>query len=490
MPRVQLRMVRAARGPDDHGRQEPGDAAGPPGRARRPRRSCDRPPRATARSTGRGRHRDARSSRTTSPFSCRPTPRPRTWRRRCAEPRSLQCARGPARSSTTPAVLQWRLLLAALARPAPRTDGACGSARVVLRRRCRHSLDRQRRRRARRTPPGAVRAVTRIGCARVGVAAAYDELEVDVTASSAGSSPETAATATSPISITSPSCSPQRTHRANSEPAQVLRLLEEMIVSADEPVGGHDASGRVRRAGRADHHGPRAKGLEYPIVLVPFAFKCRSDVSTPFSYTRDGDARTIDVASLVTWKDDEREPGPLARLRRAGQRRRRAAAALRRAHTGPSPGRDVVGVRHAVAELAARAAAARSRAAGRAGRQHIAAAGARSDWKPPYQLLTRDEVERAGARSRRSVGRRDRAVRAARQDRAARVGTGYDGRCAVTRHRVPARTGRDRRRCLATLVVHRVEPSDRRRGRRPPWRAGGATSRREVRTSRRPTMLQ
>jgi exodeoxyribonuclease V beta subunit len=215
---------------------------------------------------------------------------------------------------TSPAVLQWRLLLAALARPnsAPTVRaaalgwffdadpaslvGAGGDAAVArLQEQCAQHADRMRKN---------------------GVAAAYDVLKstqglVHGVVGRDGGDRDLADLDHIAELLAG------RTHRSNSEPAQVLRLLEETIVSADER-----SEATMRRVETdvpavqiTTVHG--AKGLEYPIVLVPFAFKCRSDIDKPYSYVA-GDERTLDVASLVAWTDGATKTGGRRKLAEDG----------------------------------------------------------------------------------------------------------------------------------------------------------------------------
>ena len=48
-----------------------------------------------------------------------------------------------------------------------------------------------------------------------------------------------------------------------------------------------------------------AKGLEYPIVLLPFAYTERPAASRPYVFNLD-DGRVVDVASWVAWGDGGR----------------------------------------------------------------------------------------------------------------------------------------------------------------------------------------
>ncbi len=90
-------------------------------------------------------------------------------------------------------------------------------------------------------------------------------------------------------------------HGTASDPGQVLRVLDELIRTADER--GESAMRRID----SDAHAVTittihaAKGLEYPIVLLPFSFKAPPFVRTPYSYVGAGGERTLDVASSVQW---------------------------------------------------------------------------------------------------------------------------------------------------------------------------------------------
>ena len=164
--------------------------------------------------TSRRRRAGAGACRATSPSSCRRTPRRTTSPRRCAAPASRPCAPAPGSVLASPAVLQWRLLLAALARPhhAPSVRAAAlgwflrHRRRAARRRRRRRSADRvcrSTRAQHRRSdaPAGRRRRSTTRSRRRQGIAARRRR------------SVTPTATATSPISTTSPSCSPQRTAR-------------------------------------------------------------------------------------------------------------------------------------------------------------------------------------------------------------------------------------------------------------------------------------
>ncbi|MEO6122708.1 MAG: UvrD-helicase domain-containing protein [Ilumatobacteraceae bacterium] len=90
-------------------------------------------------------------------------------------------------------------------------------------------------------------------------------------------------------------------HGDNTDPTQVLRTLDELIASSN--ALDEDAMRRIDSDARAVQittiHS--AKGLEYPIVLVPFAFKQRSNLRLPHSYIAPDGLRTLDIASTVGW---------------------------------------------------------------------------------------------------------------------------------------------------------------------------------------------
>ena len=86
-----------------------------------------------------------------------------------------------------------------------------------------------------------------------------------------------------------------------ADPAQVLRVLDQLISDTDDR---NEASMR-----RIDSDAlavqittiHSAKGLEYPIVLVPFGFKPRGIVRTPYSYPDPAGERVLDLASRIGW---------------------------------------------------------------------------------------------------------------------------------------------------------------------------------------------
>ena len=86
-----------------------------------------------------------------------------------------------------------------------------------------------------------------------------------------------------------------------TDPTQVLRTLEVLI--SDDDGRSDDVMRRIDSDAHAVQittiHG--AKGLEYPIVLVPFAFKAKPQISTPFSYSDAAGRRTLDLASKLDW---------------------------------------------------------------------------------------------------------------------------------------------------------------------------------------------
>ena len=110
-----------------------------------------------------------------------------------------------------------------------------------------------------------------------------------------------------------------------------------------------------------------AKGLEYPVVLVPFAYTERPAASRPYVYN-EADGRVVDVASWVAWGDGVDEGGKealaaLGRTEAARQgrgRRRWVTAALCRPHPRQAPSRDLVGADAGRRDVGTRSAAARS----------------------------------------------------------------------------------------------------------------------------------
>ena len=144
------------------------------------------------------------------------------------------------------------------------------------------------------------------------------------------------------------------------DPARVAETLERLIADADD-----QAEATMRRIESDDDavhittvHS--AKGLEYPIVLVPFAYMERPSASRPYVFN-DGGRRVVDVASWITWGDGVEEGSRAAgaatterkRLRHGGGRRRLRPAALRRLHPRQAPPRAVVGADAARRQVAA-----------------------------------------------------------------------------------------------------------------------------------------
>ncbi len=95
----------------------------------------------------------------------------------------------------------------------------------------------------------------------------------------------------------------------SSDATQALRCLDELITDTDERNEG--AMRRIHSDAMAVQittiHA--AKGLEYPIVLLPFAFKQRGFIRTPHSYTTPAGQRTLDLASKVAWDGGMSTPG-------------------------------------------------------------------------------------------------------------------------------------------------------------------------------------
>jgi exodeoxyribonuclease V beta subunit len=93
-----------------------------------------------------------------------------------------------------------------------------------------------------------------------------------------------------------------------AEAGQALRVLDDLVTHDDDRAEA--TMRRIDSDARAVQittiHS--AKGLEYPIVLLPFAFKRARAPITPHSYTSVGGQRTIDVASLVLWDEGLLDP--------------------------------------------------------------------------------------------------------------------------------------------------------------------------------------
>jgi exodeoxyribonuclease V beta subunit len=124
----------------------------------------------------------------------------------------------------------------------------------------------------------------------------------------------------------------ERLHGVVCQPALVLRTLDELRL--DDEARSEHTMRRIDSDADAVQvttiHG--AKGLEYPVVLVPFAFAARPNESHPYTFTTDtadGDQRrTIDVASVVSAKDQTRRA---AQRSTAGDQMRLLYVALTRA---------------------------------------------------------------------------------------------------------------------------------------------------------------
>ena len=132
-------------------------------------------------------------------------------------------------------------------------------------------------------------------------------------------------------------------HGTRAEPGRSLRVLDDLIADGDERAEA--AMRRIDSDALAVQittiHS--AKGLEYPIVLVPFSFKPRANLSTPYSYIApDGDARSTShrrsrgTAALEPPGDesDTLQPGDAPPPRRRSTSRATSCACC----TSPSPG--------------------------------------------------------------------------------------------------------------------------------------------------------
>jgi exodeoxyribonuclease V beta subunit len=107
-----------------------------------------------------------------------------------------------------------------------------------------------------------------------------------------------------------------------AEPAAVADLFDSMVADAD------DQSEATMRRVETDEDAVHittvhsAKGLEYPVVLVPFAYTERPAANRPYVFN-DDDGRVVDVASWVAWGERAAEGSAEAR-KAAGQRKRLA----------------------------------------------------------------------------------------------------------------------------------------------------------------------
>ena len=95
------------------------------------------------------------------------------------------------------------------------------------------------------------------------------------------------------------------TRGGSTDPARVQQALDSMIAAREQSEA---TMRRIETDADAVNittiHS--AKGLEYPIVLVPFAYVERAMLGRPFVFN-DGGQRVIDVASWVAWSDDGTE---------------------------------------------------------------------------------------------------------------------------------------------------------------------------------------
>lgn len=104
------------------------------------------------------------------------------------------------------------------------------------------------------------------------------------------------------------------TSGGSTEPARVQQALDSMIAAGDHSEA---TMRRIETDADAVHittiHS--AKGLEYPIVLVPFAYVERPMLGRPYVFNDNGE-RVIDVASWVAWAADGTEGGAAGRKAR------------------------------------------------------------------------------------------------------------------------------------------------------------------------------
>jgi exodeoxyribonuclease V beta subunit len=107
---------------------------------------------------------------------------------------------------------------------------------------------------------------------------------------------------------------------ANPEPARVAEAFDRLVADADDQAEG--TMRRIETDDEAVHittvHS--AKGLEYPIVLLPFVYAERPAATRPYVYNVDG-GRVVDVASWVAWGDGAEEGSKAARDAAAERKR-------------------------------------------------------------------------------------------------------------------------------------------------------------------------
>ena len=264
-----------------------------------------------------------------------------------------------------------------------------------------------------------------------------------------------------------------------AEPAAVAEAFDRMIAAADDQ--SEATMRRVETDGDAVHittvHS--AKGLEYPVVLVPFAYTERPAANRPYVFN--DEQRTGRRRRLVGGVGRRRRrraarrrsppPRSASALATARGRRRLAAAALRRPHPRQAPPRGVVGPDPAGRDVGAGTPAARPLGC-----------------RPGVQLAARRRLREAPTRRRRASRSTPSSPRPTarspastspleqpvRTPAAAARAAGEPARCRRSRRASPAgRSG------AADVVVHGDHRRPRRRRRSiAPRRAGGRWLRR------------